>query len=335
MAKLHQYFLKFHDAIRLGTYDEEAGLREKRDALLSSLKSGLPEEIPSFLSFNQGSYALGTGVKPLDGDYDIDVGIVFDALPDDHDPVGIKKKVRDALAHAKRTIAIRRPCVTVTYVKDGKPDYHVDLAIYTQGQDGKLFLATGKENSGDDFCNWEIQDPKGLQNTVLDRFSGDDRKQFRRIVRYLKRWRHYNFNHNGLNSIGLTVAAYHWFNPEKSLWSGEYNDMQALENFITSMLGQFSNVNIDGEQVHRLVVRSPVEPWADFLEKMTAIQMSDFKERLEALQTTLCDARSEVDEIVACKSMMKLFGDDFPIPEVQEDSVAKVKRSVTGTGNSA
>lgn len=335
MAKLHQYFLKFNDAIRLGTYDEEAGLREKRDILLSSLKKGLPEEVPSFSSFNQGSYALGTGVKPVDGDYDIDVGIVFDALPDDHAPVDIKKKVRDALAHPWRTIAIRRPCVTVTYMKDGKPDYHVDLAIYTKDRDGKRYLATGKESSGDDFCNWEVQDPEGLQNEILNRFSGEDRKQFRRIVRYMKRWRHYNFSHNGLNSIGLTVAAYRWFSPEKTQWDGEYNDMQALENLVTSMLGQFSYVFDDGKLVKRLVVKSPVEPWADFLVKMTVIQMTDFEGRLKSLQAALQDARSEVDEVVACKSMAKLFGDNFPIPEAKENSAAKVKRSVIGTGNSA
>lgn len=335
MAKLHPFFLKFHDSIKLGTYDEESTLRDKRDTLLANLKDGLPDDLPSFSTFSQGSYALGTGIKPLDGNYDIDVGVVFDARPDDHEPVKLKKQVRDALKHPKRTVAIRRPCVTVNYMKNGDPEYHVDLAIYTKGSDGKLRLAMGKENSGAEHCKWEIQDPEGLQNTIINRFKDEDRKQFRRVVRYLKRWRHYNFSHSGLNSIGLTVAAYRWFSPKTSWWDGEYNDMDALESLVTSMLGQFSDVSVDGTQERRLVVKSPVEPWADFLTKMTAKQMTDFEERLKVLQTALSDAKSEVDEAVACKSMAKLFGDDFPVPEVKEDTAAKVKRSVTGTGNSA
>ena len=63
--------------------------------------------------------------------------------------------------------------------------------------------------------------------------------------------------------------------------------------------------------------------------------MTDFEGRLKSLQAALQDARSEVDEVVACKSMAKLFGDNFPIPEAKENSAAKVKRSVIGTGNSA
>lgn len=335
MAKLHSFFLKFHDAIKLGTYDEESILRDKRDTLLANLKDGLPDDMQSFSKFNQGSYALGTGIKPLDGNYDIDVGVVFDAHPDDYEPVELKRQVQDALKHPKRTVAIRRPCVTVNYMKDGDPEYHVDLAIYTRGSDGKLHLAMGKANSGPEHCKWEIQDPEGLQNTIINRFKDEDRKQFRRVVRYLKRWRHFNFSHSGLNSIGLTVSAYRWFSPVKGLWDGEYNDMQALESLVTSMLGQFSYVNVDGTLVRRLVVMSPVEPWADLLAKMTANQMTDFEMRLKALQTALSDAKSEVDEAVACKSMAKLFGNDFPVPEAKENTAAKVKRSVTGTGNSA
>jgi len=335
MAKLHSFFLKFHDAIRLGTYEEEDTLRKKRDTLLDNLREGLPDDFPSFTHFNQGSYALGTGNKPLDGNYDIDVGIVFDALPSEYDPVEIKKMVRDALKHPKRTIAIRRPCVTVNYMKNGEPEYHVDLAIYTRDANGKLHLAKGKENSGAEHCKWEIQDPEGLQNTIINKYKDDNRKQFRRIVRYLKRWRHHNFSHGALNSIGLTVAAYLWFNPEKSWWDNEYNDMQALENLVNAMLSQFGYVIVDGKSVKRLVVKSPAEPWADLLEKMTAIQMVSFEERLKTLQTALKDAKAETDETVACKSMAKMFGDDFPVPEAKEAAAAKVKRSVTGTGNSA
>ena len=71
-----QQFKEYYEEIKIS--DEKAGLREKRTILLDALRAGLPEEVPSWTHFNQGSYAMGTGVMPLDGNYDIDVGIVFD-----------------------------------------------------------------------------------------------------------------------------------------------------------------------------------------------------------------------------------------------------------------
>lgn len=84
MADLQTQFLGFHSAIRLGTYEENSFLRDKRDLIIEQLKSRLKEKkdegYPQYeRSFNQGSYALNTGIKPIrDGDYDIDVGVLLD-----------------------------------------------------------------------------------------------------------------------------------------------------------------------------------------------------------------------------------------------------------------
>ena len=59
-------------------------LREKRDIIRTKLVKRLPinfedagEECPSYNFRNQGSYEMGTGTKPLIGDYDIDQGLYF------------------------------------------------------------------------------------------------------------------------------------------------------------------------------------------------------------------------------------------------------------------
>ena len=114
MPNLQKHFLEFHDTIKLGSYDEDKTLREKRDTLIKNLRENIHEDAPSFESFNQGSYAMSTGTNPKDGNYDIDVGIIFDCTCDNYDdPVELKKIVRDALLHGNRTLHIRRPCVTV------------------------------------------------------------------------------------------------------------------------------------------------------------------------------------------------------------------------------
>lgn len=335
MAKLHDHFLAFHNAIKLDDLDENATLREKRDTLIKNLKNNWPADAPEILrTFNQGSYAMGTGMVPLDGDYDIDVGIEFDGHPDDVDPVNLKKQVRQALSHPKRTIDIRRSCVTVSYIKGEETQYHVDLALYVKGSDGKLNLAKGKENSGKEFCFWEIADPEELCSLIIKKHKDDDRAQFRRAIRYLKRWRDKQFDHDGVISIALTVAAYHWFSPYKSL-SGEYDDLEGLLRLLNTMLGNWMQCFHESVLATRLKVTLPVVPNRDLLGEMTEKQMDDFKEKLTELRDALKEAKAEPEERVACKALAKFFGDDFPIPEDSKDKAAKVRASVVGTGSSA
>ena len=78
MVNLQKEFEEFHDTIKLKEFDENETLRKKRDILLKKLRLNISEDAASYTTFNQGSYAMGTGIKPEDGDYDIDVGICFD-----------------------------------------------------------------------------------------------------------------------------------------------------------------------------------------------------------------------------------------------------------------
>lgn len=78
MPTLQTAFKQFHDTIKLSDMDENATLREKRDILLDKLKDKISEDAASYTYFNQGSYAMHTGISPDDGDYDIDVGLRFD-----------------------------------------------------------------------------------------------------------------------------------------------------------------------------------------------------------------------------------------------------------------
>lgn len=199
MADVQRQMLKFHEAIKLKRFDENETLREKRDRILKRLDRELKKlfaelgiEVIEYETFDQGSYAMGTGTKPVDGHYDIDTGIVFKICKDDYpDPVKVKELVHDALQGHTKWVEIRRPCVTVFYQQDGEPIYHVDLAIYSAADcnpDGKMYLAKGKLNSGAEHRFWQESDPQGLINLIKNHFQdSEDGKQFRRIIRYLKR----------------------------------------------------------------------------------------------------------------------------------------------------
>lgn len=337
MANVQRQFEQFHDAIKLGHYDENAELREKRDRVLHHLENGLQrlfadkgEKPPVFESFDQGSYAMGTGVKPLDSDYDIDEGLRFKIAKNDHrDPVVVKEWVYRALEGHTQRVEVRRPCVTVYYQERDEPVYHVDLAVYSDGScnsDGKIYLAKGKLNSDENHRFWEEADPQGLIACIKNHFQdSEDAAQFRRTIRYLKRWKDVKFPHRGNAApigIGVTVAAYYWFAPEKIVNTFDntrrYDDLASLQRFVRAMLGHFRPVYSNGAWVERLQVPLPVAPRTDLFEKMTDTQMADFKAKLEKLLDAIEAAREMVDPVEACTLLRGQFGDDFPVPPKEE-----------------
>lgn len=304
-------FIRFHDTIKLGNTDENATLRDKRDAVLKRMRDkGLV-----FTPYNQGSYAMGTGVVPVQADYDIDVGVIFTGDTRPADPLALKKTVYDAVFGHTQNVEWRRHCVRVQYVKAGEPTFHVDLPVYWQDRWSKvLSLAVGKQNSGLDHKEWQDSDPQGLVGTVTGHLDGEDKWQFRRVIRYLKRWKDVHFPVMGNAApvgIGITICARNWFSASKD-WgattSAGYNDLEATLHLVNWMRSSFSSSWRDGEWATRLEARLPVTPYRDVFHRMTNQQMKEFKERLDTLAVRLGTAQQtgRVDEL------LRAFGADFP-----------------------
>lgn len=350
MAQIQRQFEQFHEAIRLKRFSENAELREKRDRVLKRLREGLQEVFagkgktpPEYDTFDQGSYAMGTGVKPATGDYDIDEGVVFKIATTDYpDPVTVKEWAYEALKGHTKSVEIRRSCVTVWYQEDDEDLYHVDLAIYSGGNPGgKMHLAKGKQNSEEQHRVWEEADPQGLIDGILGRFAGEDAGQFRRTIRYLKRWRDERFPSDGNAApigIGITVAAYHWFQPvymvDTFSNTRRYDDLAALLRFVQTMRDNFTQRLSDGQWVERLEVRLPVAPFGSLFEKMTDAQMVEFKDKLDKLLEALEAAHDEADPVEACRMLRRQFGDDFPVPK-KEDTGRRTPPAIVSSSSSA
>ncbi|MEM9540753.1 MAG: nucleotidyltransferase [Cyanobacteria bacterium P01_E01_bin.42] len=331
MANIQSHMRQFHDTIKLKRFEENEKLREKKKIVLDRLKSGLNKRFadnnlnpPSYKDFNQGSYAMGTGIKPLDGDYDIDVGLHLNISKEDYpDPVEVKKWVYESLENHTKKVEIRRPCVTVFYQKKDEPIYHVDLAIYVNDDNETMYLAKGKRKSKKEHRIWEESDPHGLSDLIKDRFEDSkNAEQFRRTIRYLKRWKDYKFSSDGNAApigIGITVAAYHWFVPKSKItdsfsFKKEYDDLDALSCFVRAMICRFHRKYVEDQEYYRLTVQLPVVPHSDLFEKMGDRQMTSFKTKLEKLSEVIQEAQNKADPIEACKLLKEQFGDDFPIP---------------------
>ena len=336
MVNIQSEFKEFHEKIKLSDENEE--LRKKRDILLDKLKDKISDEAPAYTHFVQGSYAMGTGIKPTDGDYDIDVGLKFDIDKDDYpDPVTIKKWVKDALDGHTKSVKIRRSCVTVSYQKDDEPIYHVDFACYAaNNKDQKLYIAKGKEYSETENRIWELSDPKGLINLIRNKFSDEDEQaQFKRIIRYMKKWKNEKFEVSGSAApigIALTVLAYNLFSPAYKFDSLKgtkvYDDFTALNNLVQSIINQFvcSYDNGDNKYYYTIQLKLPVEPNNDLFSKMSKIQQNDFHSKLSTMKSKLAEIENTDKKSEACKVLVQIFGDDFPV---------KADRSYVGTSESA
>lgn len=321
---LQQEFIKFNEKIKLD-YDTNAELREKRDILVNKLnKSG---KLPSFEIINQGSYGMYTGVNFVDKEYDIDVGLRFNENKDQIEPMDLKKKICNILKnHTEYGAVIKNPCVTVTYKKDGEAAYHVDLVVYTyEDKDDKqsqMYLARGKDPESENTC-WEKSDPKGLVDYVNNHIKNEEeRKQFRRLVRYIKTWKNLRFASSGNiepPSIGITLLCVEKFRAYKD------DDLNALITVLKEIKALFKFKRSDCDSKRELYRLECIIPTSlnfnkntDVFKKMCDSQMTDFKDKLDKLIRDLDSVKEEVDELEQCLKLNKIFGDDFERPDKKD-----------------
>lgn len=343
---LQDYFLKFDTKIKLNASTRK-DLGDKRRVLTEILRN--TNGIPSFSDFNQGSYGMHLGVEPIKEpeekkrEYDIDVALRFSENKDDWDPLEIKKRIWDALdGHTYYGATIKKSCVTVTYRKDGEPTFHVDLVPYMyedSDDDGsQMYLPKGKDSSEQEDIRWEKSDPKALVDYINGKIEQEEqRNQFRRTVRYLKRWKQLKFNATGHAepaSIGITLIAVEGFDYY------EDDDLQALICVVRNIQGQFTynGTAEDGTLKYKIFYSLPAslrfEPGVNLFEKMTDNQMNDFKNRIDTLLEDLLEVQEEADVVAQCKKLRKIFGDDFEIPDVADVSKTQEYSYIPSTSSS-
>ncbi|MEZ4961942.1 MAG: nucleotidyltransferase [Saprospiraceae bacterium] len=336
MTFLQVQFEAFNTNIQLSDIEDNSVLREKRKMLVDEIKKWCKDnDKPSFDDFPQGSYSMNTGIMPMEGeDYDIDIGLLFNIDIDDYkDPVEVKEWVYDALDRYPRTVEMKTPCVRVQYHEKGEVAYHVDFAIYGKNLDflgnvSYLALAKGKLHSAVETRVWDKSSPYELKKLIREKFSGEERPQFKRAIRYLKRWKDFKFSPEGNErptGIAMTAMAYNWFVPVIN--DGYPDDFTAITDLVEKICS--NNYGLD--------VRLPVIPYNDLHAKLkqSINNRDNYITKLKKLRDILVEAGEEDDEHEAAKKLQKVFGDDFPVPDKKMSARVTGAPAITTSGASA
>lgn len=353
---IQTHFDKFNKKIYLTSHSEGyKKAKEKDKSIYDEIKIAFKEEgYPVVDSFMQGSFAVNTAINSLDGDFDIDRAIVIDAEKAPDDPVAPKRIIKKVLDKRNfKDPRIKKPCVTADYKST---NLHIDYTVYKKeatffGHD-TYYLAVGKNGSSDEHKEWSEADQKGLIEWIdsVDEFASGataKRKQLKRLIRYIKRWRDVNFTSEEVRkkifSIGLTIMLKKQYNP--SLLSSEVDDdLQALKSTVDGILDADYISAPWGTDDYRVYVRLPKTPKRDVFQHKVEGGYADgsdlnigtqLRNKLIKLQEELQKALDEADEVKQCEILNKLLGDDFEVPKRRAQSSSKGSSSFKSAGGAS
>lgn len=337
---IQSQFNKFEEKIRLTWQDDRLKkIREKDESIKEDIKAAFKEKGHSVQNFfNQGSYATKTSIVPLDDDYDIDVGVIINSKDAPENPIEVKKTLKEVLV--KRNLKepkIKKPCVTAQYYKAGETQFHLDYPIYNLDENGEHKLAIGKENANKENINWEETDPKGLIEWFNDTTAFTDKKhyaQYKRCVRYMKRWRDFCFSKDErkkVYSIGLMVMIRESFDGAISE-DGDISDLKSLKDTVDEILSKtyfsFAGLDSNGDKQYEIEVLLPKSPKRDVFEKHGKTVGTKIYKKLNVLSDNLDKAIKKTSVKEQSEILNKnVFGDDFPIPDKDDTENKKHKES--------
>lgn len=189
MYDLSSKFASFYNDSVVLSQAKQTNLHSKKDLNIQRLKDGLKEyNEENNTSYSiaetcvQGSVAMSTVVQNEDGDYDIDVAVVFDkSTLGDKGAQATRNMVANALQRKTKQFnaepEVKTSCVRIKY-SDG---YHIDFAIYRRHYDteNKRWIY---EHAG---TTWTERELKDLTKWFIEQNKASNGK-LRKVVRLSK-----------------------------------------------------------------------------------------------------------------------------------------------------
>ena len=244
----------------------------------------------------QGSYALGTLIKPVDDndEYDADIQIVMNPNP--------KWEPRDYVLEANRTLGknqtyadkrrLKTRCVTVDYAGD----FHLDV-VPRVTINGKHYVCNRHDNK------FEETDGNGYREwfNEKDRITGGNLRKVVRLLKYLRDHK----NSFTAKSILLTTLAGNTIKDSDK----ETAAVSTVADTLETVLSRMNNYLQQHPNMPK--IRNPVLPTEDFNRHWDQRRYANFRDRIKAYAQTAKQAKAEPSAAKAIKLWQELFGDQF------------------------
>ena len=293
MAKNNQEFAEF--------LRDEVHLNQSRLARLETWVGAVNDYLKGNLTGyqkmeRQGSYALGTLIKPVDDNngYDADIQIVMNPNPQ-WEPKDYVLEINRTLAGNKNyadKLRLKSRCVTVDYAGD----FHLDV-VPRVTINGNHYVCNRTDNK------FEETDGNGYRDwfNEKNRITGGNLK---RAVRLLKHLRDHK-NRFSAKSILLTTLAGNTIKSSDDGTTAVSTVADTLETVLSRMndyLQQHPNMP---------AIKNPVLPTEDFNRHWDQRRYANFRNRVQSYAQMARQAKAEASAEKAIKLWQELFGENF------------------------
>ena len=293
MAKNNQ---EFADFLR-----DEVNLNQSRldrlETAVGAVNAYLRDNLTGYQKMErQGSYALGTLIKPVDDndEYDADIQIVMNP--------NSQWEARDYVLGANRTLAdnktyadklrLKTRCVTVDYAGD----FHLDV-VPRVTINGKRYVCNRIDNK------FEETDGNGYRDWFNEK-NRITRGNLKRVVRMLKHLRDHKNSFTAKSILLTTLAG----NTIRASDEGT----EAVSTVADTLETVLSRMN-DYLQRHPNMpeIKNPVLGTENFNRHWDQRRYANFRNRVQSYAATAKRAKAEPSAEKAVKAWQELFGESF------------------------
>ena len=244
----------------------------------------------------QGSYALGTIIKPVDDtdEYDVDIQVVMNPNPEmePKDYIGEVRKALKADKNYADKVRLKTRCVTVDYAGD----FHLDV-VPRITDDGTHYIFNRIENER------EETDGTGYREWFNDknRITGGNLK---RVVRLLKYLRDHKGNYTAKSIILTTLAANAIEESDE-----ETEAVSTVADTLVTALTRMDEYLQENPQMPE--IKNPVLPSETFNRHWDERKYANFRKMVNSHTRKARDAKNATKSEEAIKLWQDLFGDKF------------------------
>lgn len=264
----------------------------------------LSRELDSYEKVEQqGSYALGTIIKPVkDHEYDADI-LLYMKYNSDKEPKDYINEVYNYLKQNNNEdkIARKTRCVNINYAGD----FHLDIVpCITQGQE--QYICNEKDNE------FEVTDGTGYRDWFnrKTKITHGNLKGVTRLLKYLR-------DHKGNFSVKSILLT--------TLIGNSVDDDDNDENFknIPGTLKLISN------RINSFLQSNPIMPDECFTRHWDQNKYKNFREKFAVYNNKIDEAFEATDHNTSVKKWRELFGENFG--ELRDDKEIRSASSASVT----